>query len=209
MRHTNIDGIIIPEAESWADALELVRSDYYRTLGRRIASPWSVWLKHFGDPARGFLFYLRLSQYRPQNLFSRFIRNLCVRRLRAYAKRHCLQIPYPTRIGYGLHLAHSHSIIVNEDSVIGSNVTLSQFSTVGAHEGGNGIRIHDEVFIGPLVCTVGNITIGKNACVGAGAVVTKDIAAACTAAGVPAKVLHHDRPHSPKKTYPLPENVIQ
>ena len=50
-------------------------------------------------------------------------------------------------------------------------------------------RIECNVFIGAKATILGNITIGKNARIGAGAVVLQDVPRNCTAVGVPARIL--------------------
>ena len=47
----------------------------------------------------------------------------------------------------------------------------------------------DDVTIGPNVCIIGAITIGKGAVIGAGAVVVKDVPENAIVAGNPAKVI--------------------
>lgn len=54
--------------------------------------------------------------------------------------------------------------------------------------------IGDNVYIGPSVCIVENVSIGDNATIGAGAVVVKDVPANATVAGVPAKVISEKQP---------------
>ena len=51
------------------------------------------------------------------------------------------------------------------------------------------VVIKDNVWIGACVTIMPGVTIGENAVIGGGAVVTKDVPANTIAAGVPAKVI--------------------
>ena len=209
MKHSYIDGILIPTPECWADAIELIRSDYYRSLGQRLGSVWSLWLRHFRDQGNGFQFYFRLGQYKPRTIGGKIMRRYFVHRMVRYARRHALQIPVATKIGYGLYLCHSHGVIINPTAVIGSNVSLYQFTTIGSSDKTNAARIEDGVAVGPSTCVVGPVRIGANSEIGAGAVVVHDIPSACTAAGVPARVLHDNRPTEPSNAWPVPQIISE
>lgn len=54
---------------------------------------------------------------------------------------------------------------------------------------GSCIEIHDNVFIGGQSIIVGNVSIGPNAIIGAGSVVTKDVPEDAVVAGNPAKII--------------------
>lgn len=83
--------------------------------------------------------------------------------------------------------------IVKNTAVIGNNVNLSQFTTIGSNKG-KAAHIGDNVYIGPGVCIVEDVAIGNDATIGAGSVVTKDIPHGATAAGNYAKVLNYKTP---------------
>ena len=51
------------------------------------------------------------------------------------------------------------------------------------------ITVEDNVWIGARVIVMAGVTIGKDACIGAGSVVTHDVPPRTLAAGVPAKVI--------------------
>ena len=104
-----------------------------------------------------------------------------------------IQIPRRTKIGYGLFIVHEGPIVINPEAVIGNNVNLSQFTTIGSNCK-KGAIIGDNVYIGPNVCIVEDVVIGDNVTIGAGSVVTKDIPANATAAGNYAKVLNYNEP---------------
>lgn len=99
-----------------------------------------------------------------------------------------------TVIGEGFEIFHSaHASVVSPGTIIGKNVSLRQNTTIGA-KGFSGAEkspvIEDDVTIGPNVCIIGDITIGKGATIGAGAVVVKDVRPNAVVVGNPAKELN-------------------
>lgn len=108
------------------------------------------------------------------------------------SRRYGIQIPSITEIGYGFYIGHGIGIVINETAIIGNNVNLSQFTTIGAH--GKAAEIGNNVYIGPSVCIVNDVKIFDNSTIGAGAVVVKDVPENSTVAGVPAKVINYDNP---------------
>lgn len=103
--------------------------------------------------------------------------------------RYGLMIASSTRIGYGFFIGHPQGVIINHTAVIGNNVNISQFLTIGANEERAAV-IGDNVYIGPHVCLVEDVHIGSNATVGAGAVVTRDVKENVVVAGNPAHEIH-------------------
>ena len=78
---------------------------------------------------------------------------------------------------------------------IGSNVLVSGHSILIAHDPWKSgeIIIEDGAWIGVGVTIIFPVRIGKNAIVGAGAVVTEDVPPSAVAVGVPAKVVKYRR----------------
>ena len=76
--------------------------------------------------------------------------------------------------------------------MIGSNVNLSQFTTIGSNKG-KAATIGNNVYIGPGVCVVEDVTIGEGSTIGAGSVVTRNTPPLpnSVSAGVPAKVIRY------------------
>ncbi len=131
-----------------------------------------------------FQFWWRLNQV------DGFLKPLAFIMQRYYGTRYGIQIPSKTYVGPGFQICHGIGVVINGSAVIGSNVTVHQFLTIGTDKG-KAATIGNNVVINPGVSLVDDVVIGDNAVIGAGAVVTKDIPANSVAAGVPARVLYY------------------
>ena len=178
--------VLLPVAESYADCLTLVKSDLFRINGT-VKSATAIVMHALRHPGSSLLFWFRMCQH--DGLFL----PICRRLYRKASRRVCVSMPISTRVGYGLYLGHELCIVVNGGTVIGNNVNLSHFVSIGTNHNAPAI-IGDNVYIGPNVSLVENIKVGCDATIGAGAVVTKDVPAGATVAGVPARVLNYDGP---------------
>lgn len=95
----------------------------------------------------------------------------------------------------GCFLDPTHCFLIT----IGDDVTMSIRVTVLAHDAGTKktlgytrigqVHIGDHVFIGANATILPGVTVGDNAVIGAGSVVTRDVPPNTVAAGVPARVL--------------------
>ena len=142
-------------------------------------------------------------------------------------------IPYKAQIGANIKFGHRLGVVINERTIIGDNVKIRQFVTIG----GGPVTIEDNVFVGHNVTFINDkyprataedgglqteedweviptwvkkgasigssatilcgITVGERAIIGAGSVVTKDVAPDTIVAGVPAKAIKKvDNNHS-------------
>jgi len=91
-------------------------------------------------------------------------------------------------IGSSVYLDHATGIIIGASVEIGDEVTIMQNVTVGRREAARGPRIGRGVLLASGATIQGDISIGDFAKIGAGAVVTSDVPAGCTAVGVPARL---------------------
>lgn len=190
------DVIKVPVPECYADCIELIRSDYYRYNGR-IGSFFKMFTKTFLTPPFALTFWLRLAQIRgfwywPAKIIHRH-----------YSHKYGFQVYPSMKIGYGFCLGHAICVVINPQTIIGNNVNISQFTQIGTSTDCAAI-IGDNVSLSPMVSLVNGVHVGSNSTIGTGAVVTKDVPQNATVVGVPAKVLHYNRPgHFVGSRWPL------
>lgn len=96
-------------------------------------------------------------------------------------------------LGHGVHLHCLDDITVGAGTMIVDDVYIGSADHDRADRhvvhGSGAVTIGERVFIGQRAIVLGGVTIGDGATIGAGAVVTRDVPAGATAAGVPARVI--------------------
>lgn len=94
------------------------------------------------------------------------------------------------RIGTSVFLDHATGIVIGAFSSLGDDVTILQNVTIGRQDAlpGRSPRIGRGVLLSSGATVLGDVRIGDFAKVGAGAVVTSDVPAGCTAVGTPARL---------------------
>ena len=108
-----------------------------------------------------------------------------------------IEIHPKANIGKNLFIDHGMGVVIGETSEIGDNVTIYHMATLGgispsvnSNEQRN-IKRHptlkDNVVVGSGAQILGPVTVGKNAKIGANAVVTKDVPENSVMVGIPAK----------------------
>jgi serine O-acetyltransferase len=189
------------EKFSLSCTFKYIRSDLYRYAGEvGLRAFWSNFLL---NRSFQYSFWLRLCKSR--NVFVYLFARLIHAHL---SKKFLIQIPVATNIGYGLYIGHHMCMVISSTATIGNNCNLSQFLTIGTNNG-SAAMIGDNVYIGPGVSLVENITVGSNSTIGAGAVVTRDVPDNSTVAGCPASVISMTQPGrfiKNKWSFPKTEN---
>ncbi len=108
-----------------------------------------------------------------------------------------IEIHPKARIGKNLFIDHGMGVVIGETSDIGDNVTIYHMVTLGGispsinsndqREVKRHPSLQDNVVVGSGAQVLGPITVGKNAKIGANAVVTKNVPENGIMIGIPAK----------------------
>ncbi len=111
-------------------------------------------------------------------------------------------------IGRRVFIDHAMGVVIGETAEIGNDVLIYQQVTLGGVSLSKGKRhptIEDGVTIGAGAKVLGNITIGKEAKIGANSVVIRDVAPESTAVGIPAHVTKRIDNKEPLKHNIMPD----
>ncbi|HVK18926.1 MAG TPA: serine acetyltransferase [Fimbriiglobus sp.] len=106
-----------------------------------------------------------------------------------------ITVPYGGEIGEGFYIENYGTIVLASRGGIGDNCTVCQGVTIGL-AGRKDQReapvIGNRVYIGPNAVLVGKLTVGDDAVICAGAVVTRSIPPRAVVLGNPARVMSHE-----------------
>ncbi|WP_395640196.1 hypothetical protein [Pseudolysinimonas sp.] len=111
-------------------------------------------------------------------------------RVKLLGERMGYSIPRNT-FGPGLSIAHTGTIVVNMNARVGANCRIHQGVTIGEARGRYPV-IGDDAQLAPNSLVIG-ATLGDRVHVWPGAVVTRDFPSDSDLAGVPARVVPHER----------------
>ena len=107
-----------------------------------------------------------------------------------------IEIHPKAKIGKNLFIDHGMGVVIGETSEIGDNVTIYHMATLGGispsinsneqREVKRHPTLMDNVVVGSGAQVLGPVVVGKNAKIGANAVVTKDVPEKAVMVGIPA-----------------------
>ena len=108
-----------------------------------------------------------------------------------------IEIHPNAKIGKNLFIDHGMGVVIGETSDIGDNVTIYPMATLGGiapsinSDNQRNVKRHptlkENVVVGSGAQILGPVVVGKNAKIGANAVVTKDVPENAVMVGIPAK----------------------
>lgn len=106
-----------------------------------------------------------------------------------------LSLPVGLKLGKGIFISHSGTIIINSNCELGENCNLAPDTVIGFGIK-NGIagypKIGNRVFIAPGAKIFGPIVIGNDVAIGANAVVNSSVPDTAVVVGVPGKVVSYN-----------------
>ncbi len=162
---------------------QLIRQDIVRWLSVSHKTP-SINLTNFT-----FLM-VRCEAFR-NLLYYRLSKSVVVRIYRIFYKPLSSLYFMTPQIGGGLFIQHGFATIIAAKS-IGENCWINQQVTIGYSSLTDAPTIEDNVTINAGAKVIGNVTVGENSIIGAGAVVVKDVPANCTVVGSEAYIVRQN-----------------
>lgn len=149
--------------------------------------------QYYLEPFLYFKGFHALQVYRASHVYWRRGQKMTAKLLQSLAAQSfSVDIHPAAKIGSGILIDHATNLVIGETAKVGNNVSILHGVTLGGTGKDQGDR-HPKVGHGVLLSAhaqlIGNIKIGNNAKIGAGAVVLTDVPQHTTYAGVPAKMV--------------------
>ena len=143
---------------------------------------------YFGGKGSQAIILFRLSQY----LYNHNLKTLSFLIKNRNIRLTGCDIDPAATIGKGVRIGHPVGIVISGKAVVGENVLIHDGVLMGTknyEEWNSNVHVGDNVEIGSGAKLMGNITIGKDAIIGANAVVIEDVPEGSIAVGIPARII--------------------
>jgi serine O-acetyltransferase len=104
-----------------------------------------------------------------------------------------IEIHPGAKLGRRVIIDHGMGVVIGETAIVGDDVVIYQGVTLGGtslHRVKRHPTIESKAVLGAGAKVLGNITVGARSRVGANSVVTHDVPADSTVAGIPAQLIH-------------------
>lgn len=157
--------------------LKSILCDAYRLNGK--AGILNIFYLFIKDPGFRLLALFRVGK--PRGVVRGFMYLL----FRALSSRRGILIPRSVTLGDGCNFGHAFNIIINKNAIIGKNCNFAHNVTIGSTSE-QAPRLGDNIYIGPNSVIYGDIELGSNTVIGAGAIINKTFKGNCLIVGNPA-----------------------
>ena len=127
-------------------------------------------------------------------------------------RKYGIDIHPGANIAGGVFIDHGVGVVIGETTIIGTNVLIYQGVTLGGTGKETGKRhptIEDNVMISAGATVLGNITVGHDSKIGAGAVVVKDVPPHVTVVGVPGRIVRQNNIRVNELDQSMPDPILE
>ena len=127
-------------------------------------------------------------------------------------RKYGIDIHPGAQIAGGVFIDHGVGVVVGETTIIGTSVLIYQGVTLGGTGKEVGKRhptIEDNVMISAGATVLGNITVGHDSKIGAGAVVVKDVPPHVTVVGVPGRIVRQNNIRVNELDQSMPDPILE
>ena len=127
-------------------------------------------------------------------------------------RKYGIDIHPAAQIAGGVFIDHGVGVVIGETAIIGTNVLIYQGVTLGGTGKETGKRhptIEDNVMISAGATVLGNITVGHDSKIGAGAVVVKDVPPHVTVVGVPGRIIRQNNIRVNELDQSMPDPILE
>jgi serine acetyltransferase len=163
--------------------LKVLICDSTRYGGRNFIRVW------FRDPRFKACFILRLGCFLNQFALFKYLGLYRLLKNRLNLK-YGIDTGFEVSIGPGLKLVHLGGVVIHKDTIIGSNLTILNNTTIGQKDSNIKVPIlGDDVYMGVFSAVLGDIHVGSNVVVGSHTLVLSDVPSGSKVVGIPGRIL--------------------